>query len=165
MPAPARLNCPDLKDKGLVYFDFNCPEHWADLIRGQNYDQLDQEVFDQTAQGGPLREKLLEYADFNHIEHILSLRSAPKDEEGIWHDDGSRPLAFSLGLNLEPAAICGGELLFREKQPQAEISRISPLPFGRGVVFLTGLWGKEHRVCAVTRGQRLVLAGWCTLEN
>jgi len=38
--------------------------------------------------------------DFQFCEHIIAIRKAPGDEEGIWHDDGSRSLGFSLSLNL-----------------------------------------------------------------
>lgn len=163
MSLPMKIKSSELLHNGLAYFDFACPEHWPGLIEKRDYTQLDQEVFQLTGPEGLLRNKLLEYAEFQHIEHILSLRSSPGDEDGIWHDDGSRPLAFSLGLNLSPEKIKGGELLFRDKKEASQIKIIPPLPYGRGVVFLTGLWGKEHKVCAVTGFERLVCAGWCTL--
>lgn len=163
MSLPMNLKSSELAHQGLAYFDLECPQHWPELIKNRDYAQLDQEVFQLTGPHGLLRNKLLEFAEFDHIEHILSLRSSPDDEDGIWHDDGSRPLAFSLGLNLSPQNIEGGELLFRDKQEPSLEKSIPPLAFGVGVVFLTGLWGKEHKVCAVTGSERLVCAGWCTL--
>jgi|GEM_PF-356797 hypothetical protein len=165
MSLPLNIKSPELLHQGQAFFDLDCPKSWVEFIKNRDYAQLDQEVFKFTSSEGPLRQKLLEFADFNYIEHILSLRTSPDDEEGIWHDDGSRPLAFSLGLNLNPEKIEGGELLFREKGQSSEYKTIPPLAFGRGVVFLTGLWGKEHRVCAVAKSERLVCAGWCTLEK
>lgn len=163
MSSPIPLKSPELLNNGLAYFELDYPGHWPELIQNRDYAQLDQEVFKLTSPGGLLRNKLTEFADFEHIEHILSLRSSPDDEDGIWHDDGSRPLAFSLGLNLTPNEIQGGELLFRDKKETSQQAVIPPLELGRGVVFLTGVWGKEHKVCAVKASQRLVCAGWCTL--
>lgn len=160
-----QLKSAQLRQKAFCYFDLSYPEHWPQLILNQNYTQLDLELQQFTAIGGALREILLEFAHFDHVEHILSLRQGPDDEEGIWHDDGSRPLAFSLGLSLGPQDIRGGELLLRDKKDHSQETQIPALPLGRGIVFLTGVWGKEHRVCAVTQGQRLVCAGWCTSEN
>ena len=43
---------------------------------------------------------LSEYKEFNHIEHIISYRRGddPYEEDGIWHDDGTRVLAFFFSL-------------------------------------------------------------------
>jgi hypothetical protein len=162
MSLPLNIKSPELLHQGLAFFDLDCPKSWVELIKNKDYAQLDQEIFKFTAPEGPLRQKLLEFADFNYIEHILSLRKSPDDEEGIWHDDGSRPMAFSLGLNQHPNEIQGGELLFRTKGTHAQAQSFAPLAWGQGVVFLTGLWGYEHKVTAVRSSERLVLAGWCT---
>ena len=89
-----------------------------------------------------------------------------QDEEGIWHDDGSRKMGFSLSLNLAPQRIEGGELLIRHRllhpvQNDEGSLAIGPLSFGELVLFKTGLEGVEHRTRAVNKGNRLVLAGWC----
>ena len=106
---------------------------------------------------------LAEYKEFNHIEHILSYRRGddPFEEDGIWHDDGSRVLAFSLSLNVF-GAIEGGSLGFR-KRGQAEIE-LGPFEPGKLLIFNTGQDGYEHRTARVITGERLVCAGWCSLK-
>lgn len=91
-------------------------------------------------------------------EFITPLRTPP-DEDGIWHDDGSREMAFSIGLNLQPKNIEGGKFLFREKGTE-EYLEFPPLAWGQLLIFATGTDGFEHRVLKVTKGQRLVIAGW-----
>ena len=45
-------------------------------------------------------EFLKQFHDFNFIEFIISIRDSQNEweEDGIWHDDGSRVFAFSLSL-------------------------------------------------------------------
>ena len=115
---------------------------------------------------GLLYKNLRKISAFESIEHLLSLRQAP-DEDGIWHDDGSRVLAFSLSLNLRPSQIKGGALSIRKKkglsQEESTTYNINSLPFGTLTIFLTGHDHFEHKTNAVLEGSRLVAAGWCSL--
>lgn len=137
------------------------PPEVIKLIEQKNWTALDGYFQTQLKPERALRQLLDSYGSFGNVEFILSLRTAPDDEDGIWHDDGSRKLAFSLGLNLSPEQIEGGELLLKKKdEPESHATRFAPLALGELVVFLTGEYGYEHRVLAVTKGERLVCAGW-----
>jgi hypothetical protein len=129
-------------------------------VSTQNWMALDQRVQRWNQRDGVLFKFLTQFTNFSTMEHIIAIRQSPDDEDGIWHDDGSRVLAYSLSFNLNPNEITGGELLFRKKNCE-HLEKISPLPFGQMVVFLTGTSGYEHKVCAVTTGQRIISAGWC----
>ena len=99
----------------------------------------------------------------NYIESMISLREAP-DEEGIWHDDGSRELGFSLSLCLEPQNIKRGNFFLRNKESE-RLHIIKPSPIGTFTCFLTGKNGYEHRVEEVESGSRLMFVGWCSSEK
>lgn len=129
-------------------------------VAKQKWVQLDQRVQGWNEKEGVLFKYLSQFSSFSAMEHIIAIRQAPDDEDGIWHDDGSRVLAFSLSLNLLPKNIKGGELLFKHKDsPLTHI--IAPLEFGEMIVFLTGTSCYEHKVNAVTEETRIVVAGWC----
>jgi hypothetical protein len=130
------------------------------FILDKNWKALDDYFIKLGMAGQPLYIFLSQYLRFNFTEHIIAIRSAPDDEDGIWHDDGSRFLGYSLSLNLAPESIEGGELTFKLKN-SSEFHSFSPLPYGEIVIFLSGLYGYEHKVSAVTKGQRIVIAGWC----
>ena len=109
--------------------------------------------------------KLQNYAKFSQIQFIISIRSSLEqpDEDGIWHDDGSRILAFSLSLTLNPSEIEGGILEIRERGEESSKSETLPTPpYGSMIVFATGHLGFEHKINRVIRGERIIIAGWCT---
>lgn len=131
------------------------------LLLEKDWKKLDQYFLEISKPNGQLRNFLNEFLDYETLEHIISIRSAPGDEDGIWHDDGSRFLGFSLSLNLNPELIEGGNLYFRKKE-SIESEIFSPRPYGTMILFLSGLSGYEHMVSAVTKGERIVVAGWCS---
>lgn len=134
---------------------------WArSLIQAKDWNALDQLAKTWLSPGGILHSKLSQHCDFKSIEHILALREAP-DDEGIWHDDGSRLMAFSLSLTLDHDQVAGGEIMLRQKGQESGISYPTQ-PWGTLIIFNTGRDGYEHRVSAVNAGKRLVLAGWCS---
>lgn len=150
----------DLLDNGFVIADFPLEPKVLNFLLKKEWFELDQYFLEISKKGGLLREFLLKYLDFETLEHIIAIRKAPDDEDGIWHDDGSRFLGFSLSLNLDHANILGGELRFKRKDsPQMEV--FQPLAYGKIVLFLSGIYGYEHMVSEVTNGQRIVIAGWC----
>lgn len=114
-----------------------------------------------TAAGGAIFELLKSFCDFSSIELMLSIRDSQNDweEDGIWHDDGSRVFAFSLSLTPDASTVKGGEVELRKVG--SETSQMIPTPsFGTAICFLTGVWGYEHRTRRVTAGKRIILVGW-----
>lgn len=121
---------------------------------------LDELMAKATSEGGIIFEMMKQVCPVNEIEFIISLRDANNEweEDGIWHDDGSRIMAFSLSLTLNKPE--GGVLEIRKKG--AEISLKIPTPdYGSLIIFQTGKTGFEHKINQVTKGQRLIIAGWC----
>lgn len=151
----------ELIRQGCVKTFFPLEEKVRTFVLEKNWKDLDQHFLDISQEGGSLRNFLLDFLDFETLEHIIAIRTAPEDEEGIWHDDGSRFAGFSLSLNLQPETIEGGELLFRTKG-EKEAVVFPPQPYGTVIIFLSGLSGYEHKVNAVSKQERIVIAGWCS---
>lgn len=150
-----------LREVGFVKTEFPLENCVADFIKDKNWKALDDYFLQISKPGNSLHTFLSSFLDFDFTEHIIAIRSAPGDEDGIWHDDGSRFLGYSLSLNLDPQSIEGGQLRFKPKDSShAEV--FIPLPYGQIVLFLSGIYGFEHMVTAVTKGQRIVIAGWCS---
>lgn len=133
------------------------PASWNQCIKEQNWEELDRLAGQSLEKGGELHEKISKLCPIHKTEHILSLRSAP-DETGIWHDDGSRDLAFSLALSFEPFE--GRGLSLRKKNQSDTAISLGFRPYGTLTCFLTGANDFEHRTEEVLSGERLVLAGW-----
>jgi hypothetical protein len=150
-----------LLDQGYLLLDFPLEETVRDLVIKKDWIHLDLYFKNQCQKGSTLHSFLNSILEFQFLEHIIAIRSAPHDEDGIWHDDGSRLLGFSLSLNLDPASISGGELRFKPKSSK-DMIEFSPLAYGKIVIFLSGLWGFEHQVGRVKTGERIVIAGWCS---
>ena len=159
-----------LISEGYYTFELNLPENWYELTKSQSYKELDLEAKKQLMPSGLLFKAMqakcpqIFSKSLSTFEHILSLRVGPEEEEydGIWHDDGSRLLAFSLSLNLEYQKIRGGHLSLRNKLLPNEVYNIHPRDFGTITIFCTGQDGWEHKTNLVSQGERLVLAGWLT---
>jgi len=146
---------------GYLIQEFPLPPQIRSLVIAQDWPKLDSFMQTQVAPGGELFKLLSQHAQFTKVEHMLALRdgASPDEEDGIWHDDGSRVLAFSLSLNYFGLPQ-GGALEVRPKgQPT---NSLGPYPPGTLVIFRTGVDGFEHRTCKVTAGLRLVCAGWCS---
>lgn len=147
---------PTLRDKLAL------PDDIKKAVEMRNWGQVDRLCSGLALQGGNLFETLRPLAGQKRIEFIINVRDArnPWEEDGIWHDDGSRIMAFTMGLNLRPETITGGNLLIRRKGDKDALS-FSPPGFGELIVFRTGVDGYEHKVQAVVEGLRVVMAGWC----
>lgn len=152
---------PELPEKGIIEVTFPLEEEILSALAAKNWQFIDDWFLLAEKPGGSLYTFLTNYLAFNSIEHIIAIREAPGDEDGIWHDDGSRILGFSLSLTLNPQAIEGGELRFRPKGTSDFLS-FTTRPLGQMLLFKTGIYGFEHMVSAVTKGQRVVIAGWCS---
>jgi hypothetical protein len=152
---------PELFKSGFHISSFTLPSEINILVRSENWKELDQEFKKLTAKDGELFTFLHKFHDFESIEFIISIRDAQNDweEDGIWHDDGSRVFAFSLSLTEN--AIEGGLLGVRKIGDQE--SQFIPTPkFGGIITFLTGVYGFEHKIHQVTKGRRVIIAGWCS---
>ncbi|MDC0253655.1 2OG-Fe(II) oxygenase [Bacteriovoracales bacterium] len=151
----------EILEKGYEIVQLDLGPEIQDLILKKDWASLDAQVESMCQKEGLISRALKKFRYFSTIEHIISLRKDP-DEDGIWHDDGSRQLAFSLSLNLNPENIEGGELSIRKKGNPDRVGLIETLPFGSMIIFLTGHDHFEHKTHRVKKGKRLVAAGWCT---
>lgn len=157
------LKKPELFNNGFHLSYFPLGDEIKDLVIHENWEKLDQEFKLLTAKDGRLFKFLNEFHDFNEIEFIISIRDAQNDweEDGIWHDDGSRVFAFSLSLTVDADHLEGGRLGVRQKGSENFFEIPTP-SFGTIILFLTGMFGFEHKIHQVTKGRRIIIAGWCS---
>jgi len=151
--------------QGFLITTIEVPPLVREKLLERNWPGLDQAIARETLPGGVIFSKLQNYAKFSQIEFIISIRSSfeEPDEDGIWHDDGSRVLAFSLSLTLNPSEIEGGCLEIRRRGEDFPKTETLPTPpYGSMIVFATGHLGFEHKINRVIRGERIIIAGWCT---
>ena len=150
-----------LDQNGFIREQLELCDTIKSVVLDDSFNELDSIFQDLTAKKGHLFKYLSSFGHFSQIEFIISLRDSKNDweEDGIWHDDGSRVLAFSLSLNLDIDAK-GGVLEIRKKGSQNS-SKIPIFPFGEIIIFHTGQSGFEHKINKVTSGKRLIIAGWC----
>jgi len=157
------LKAPHLFKQGFHLTTFPLPLEVKELVINKDWEGLDKEMKSQTQKGALLYQFLKTFHDFNEIEFIISIRdaSSPWEEDGIWHDDGSRVFAFSLSLTIYPEEIQGGRLGLRPKGEES-FHEIPTPEFGKIILFLTGVYGYEHKIHRLTQGVRIIIAGWCS---
>ena len=157
------LKRTELFQNGFHISYFPLGDDIRQLVENENWEKLDLEFKALTKKDGRLFKFLNEFHDFNEIEFIISIRDAQNDweEDGIWHDDGSRVFAFSLSLTLDADHVEGGRLGVRAKGSDHFLEIPTP-GFGTIILFLTGLYGFEHKIHQVTAGRRIIIAGWCS---
>lgn len=157
------LKNPELFQNGFFVTYFPVPEEIKTYVQNEEWNKVDEAFQKLTKKEGSLFQFLQVFHDFNEIEFIISIRDASHEweEDGIWHDDGSRVFAFSLSLTLGPETIEGGRLGVRRKGEESSFE-IPTSSFGGIVLFLTGLYGFEHKIHAVKKGRRIIIAGWCS---
>lgn len=151
----------ELEEQHIIQKSFPLSKELLAYLAEENWVKVDEYFLKAGSPGGELFLFLQEFLVFSSIEHIISIRSAPLDEDGIWHDDGSRILGFTLSLTANPESIIGGHLLFKSKNEASHLS-LSTRPIGEMLLFKTGIYGFEHMVTAVTQGKRVLIAGWCS---
>lgn len=151
----------ELIEKSVVQRSYPLPPEILGYLEAENWREIDQYFLKAERPGGALFEFLKDYVRLTSLEHIIAIRSAPEDEDGIWHDDGSRILGFTISLTSNPEKISGGEFRFKEKTSNDYLS-LKTRPLGQMLIFKTGIYGFEHMVTAVTEGKRVILAGWCS---
>lgn len=145
---------------GLIETTFPLTEEILSALDSEDWRKLDDLFKEACKPSGILWNFLQQYLDFHGLEHIIAIRSAPDDEDGIWHDDGSRILGFSLSLTKNSDSVVGGLLELKKKDEEMGLS-LKTRPLETILIFLTGVYGYEHRVTAVREGRRIVIAGWC----
>lgn len=152
-----------LKKRGYLKDKIELNDTVKSAVMSNDWDLLDQEFQKLTSNNGELYKYLENYCAFTSIEFIISIRDCDNEweEDGIWHDDGSRVLAFSLSLTNQSDLIEGGTLEIRKKGDLYS-QKIPPFEFGQIIVFLTGTSGYEHKINKVTKGKRIIIAGWCS---
>lgn len=157
------LKTPELFLKGFHLETFHLPEIVKDYVLEEKWSLLDDEFKKLSHKDGELFQFLSTYHEFNSIEFIISIRDSQNEweEDGIWHDDGSRVFAFSLSLNVNPHNISGGRLGIRSIG-STDFHEIPTPGFGDIILFLTGVYGYEHKIHQVTQGKRIIIAGWCS---
>lgn len=155
------LKKPELFINGYHLSYFSLSDEIKNLVIQEKWEELDQAFQALTSPEGQLYKTLKEYHDFQSIEFIISIRDSSNswEEDGIWHDDGSRFFAFSLSLTL--GDVKGGRLGLRQKGSESGTQIPTP-SFGGLIMFLTGIYGFEHKIHAVTQGKRIIIAGWCS---
>lgn len=155
------LLTPELFQNGYHLTYFPLGDDARQWVQTENWTDLDNHFKKLTNKEGSLFNFLKRFHDFSSIEFIISVRDAGNDweEDGIWHDDGSRVFAFSLSLTLDD--VQGGRLGIRERG-QDHFVQIPTPNFGGIILFLTGIYGYEHKIHQVTKGRRVIIAGWCS---
>lgn len=155
------LKKPELFSRGFHLTYFPMGDEIAAMVREERWEELDKTFQCLTQKGGRLYQFLQSFHEFESIEFIISVRDAANEweEDGIWHDDGSRVFAFSLSLT--QGDIQGGRLGIRSKDEEAFLQIPTP-SFGGIILFLTGLYNFEHKIHQVTQGRRVIIAGWCS---
>lgn len=157
------LKRPELFQNGFHLSYFPLGPEIREFVEKEEWDKLDAAFKELTSKNGRLFKYLQQYHDFNEIEFIISVRDSLNEweEDGIWHDDGSRVFAFSLSLTLDADKISGGRLAVREKGSEKYLEIPTP-SFGNIILFLTGIYGYEHKIHQVIFGKRVIIAGWCS---
>ena len=151
----------ELNNQNIIQKSYPLPPEIIELVKTENWLAIDQYFLAAEKPGGALFNFMETFLTFTNIEHIISIRMPPDDEDGIWHDDGSRTLGFTLSLTLNPKEVVGGHLRFRQKNTD-DILDLSIRPIGEILIFKTGIYGFEHMVSAVSEGKRVLIAGWCS---
>jgi hypothetical protein len=150
-----------LQENGHLITKLPLPDELETLVDNEDWNQIDNSFQKLLSQNGELYKALKEFGSFNETEFIISVRDAndPEQDDGIWHDDGSRNFAFSLSLTKKALNINGGDLSYRKKNNKQTINIPTP-EYSNAIIFLTGIHGYEHKINQVTQGKRIVIAGW-----
>jgi len=153
----------NLLTQGFILQSFELSKELPVFIKNKDWNKVDEYFRKLTSSSGELYQFLRKFHEFHSIEFIISIRDAENEweEDGIWHDDGSRLMAFSLSLTESPEKIVGGKLGIRKKS-ENDFHLLSTPNFGEVIIFLTGHYGYEHKIHKVEAGKRIIIAGWCS---
>lgn len=162
-----------LRESGFKVFQLDLPLTWGKMVDERDFEQLYSHCLSAMNDGqllsNVLKPHFLDLTKDTKFDYelMLALREGPQtlDDEGIWHDDASRDMAFSLSLNSRPEDIIGGNLHIRSKEFPENNFNIPTQPWGNIIIFATGRYGWDHKVNRVTHGNRLVLVGWLSRHS
>ena len=95
----------------------NLSDHIKQLVYEQKWEELDALLMQATAADGVIYQYMSQFVKFTKMEFIIAVRDAKNEweEDGIWHDDGSRVMAFTLSLTIDAEKIEGGVLELRQR--------------------------------------------------
>jgi hypothetical protein len=155
-----RIKSAKLLEQGYLELKVDISEILS-AVQSQDWKHVDSFFEKSLDPDGYLFNYFKEFVTFNETEFIIAIRDAknPHEEDGIWHDDGSRTLGFSLSLTEDPSKIEGGILELRLKNKKG-LKQFSPFSYGTLVLFLTGQYNYEHKINKVSSGVRTIIAGW-----
>lgn len=157
-----KLHSSKLYDQGSLLLTAPVPPELRALVEREDWNEVDRLFQSLTKPKGPLFQFLNCYHHFEQIEFTIAIRDSANahEEDGIWHDDGSRVMAASLSLTLDQN-IEGGLLEIKHKSKDCYMSYKTPT-FGDMVLFLTGEYGYLHKINQVKKGKRVIVAIWCS---
>jgi hypothetical protein len=156
----SQVDIDRFKQIGCIQLRIELPPEVQHFILEENYKALDECLGDFLKNDGIIYNALLPLGPINKTEYLIAIRKGEDDDEGIWHDDGSREIAFTLSLVSDLSQLSGGILLFRHKENREKTQAIPTPPYGTLTIIKTGKDGYEHRVQKVTSGKRVICAGW-----
>lgn len=138
----------------------NLPEDIRLAVIAEDWITLDRLLERETKAGGTIYHAISAFIAIEQVEHIIAIRRGGDDEDGIWHDDGSRQLAFTLSLVEDLDQLQGGILQLRPKNKPATLELIPTPAYGTLTIIKTGHHGFEHCLLKVQKGLRIICAGW-----
>lgn len=136
----------DLDKQGFSITKLTLPEELLTAVRACDYNTVDR-ILAELVTTGVIFKTMSQFCPVVMIEFIISLRESKNEweEDGVWHDDGSRMLAFSMSLTLEKPR--GGILEIRKKENSHLPTVKIPTPdYGEIIIFKTGVDGFEHKI-------------------
>jgi hypothetical protein len=153
-------------NSGFYQKRLNLPKEVESFLVLDDYKSLDSFLRNLLSENNLIFNELSEFIEIKNLEFLIAIRDGSDDEEGIWHDDGSRELAFTLSLTLKSDDIIGGNLLLRKKSsPESSFVSLPTPKYGTLTIMCTGKQGFEHRVQRVTKGKRVICAGWINSDR
>ncbi len=154
--------CHEKLDKtGIIKLKWNQSDTIIKALIKEDYKTIDSYFENQFNKNGSFHSWISNFIKVDQIEHLISIRDSlnPYEEDGIWHDDGSRKLAFTLSLCQKPELIEGGVFSFRKMGFKNQYN-YPPQPIGTLLIFKTGVDRYEHKIHQVTKNKRIIIAGW-----
>ncbi|MFZ4715755.1 MAG: 2OG-Fe(II) oxygenase [Bacteriovoracaceae bacterium] len=151
----------ELLSKGALELCYPLPHELLTLVKKEDWLSIDKLFFELTRPEAHLTKFLKQFHQFQSIEFTIAIRDSanPDEEDGIWHDDGSRFMAASLSLTLDQ--IEGGVLEVKEKGGKFHYHFPTPR-YGNLILFLTGEYNILHKINRVTKGKRVIVVLWCS---
>lgn len=78
-----------LMNNGFLLIEFPFSSELKSLVESSDFLNLDRLFLKELSNDGRYFHFFKQFFEINRMEHIIALREAPLDDDGIWHDDGS----------------------------------------------------------------------------